>query len=605
MRRINVWVTPAHYGRERSERKAAREKSRKQTLQKDFCANRQTDRQTNFDFYLYRYIMSKDIYPPKKMASSSNATTPNSLPKKKARIFSNGSRARQRAVVFNTANFFNGDSANDEFDFSEPIAPVFNQAQDTPKVRKAHQCHESGESNQMDTDIEYFIESLDKEKNRNDIRCLSLLGLAKKVLSIEYRMHLRAHEDMPRIMTKLTDAPDDPSLALSCATLMFIHNQDKMSSDIDPVALKLMLNLINGGKNVHSTEGVEKRHKDTVLDLCTQMRDSGHAKNLNLQEITAAALATETLLSLNSKRAGDWFKEELRRLKGIDFILDTISNTAQTEDLETDDDQLNKLDRCMHLLENITFQNRSNQEYIINYNNGVLIDACLDLLTLCKREITVAVDDTKLKLFTTALSTTVRVLNNITSENETSSVIGSRTELTDLILYFINELQTFIKPEQRSDITMICVCLLINMVEFSKPLRAYLMNDSRIHDLIDTFYRRVNEAQQTEQQADLLLDSHKKEKMTEAMQDSLINQVIAKSGKHMEHSVIAACLAILFGCIIQDSPEYREQLISYLNQNSVAPLVDVLQKLHDFAHLADIMTSTGVNRVKRILKVLK
>lgn len=531
------------------------------------------------------------------------STTPsNSLPKKKARIFSNGSRAR--AVVFNATNYFNGDSANDEFDFNEPTAPVSSQTHDTPKARKAHQCHESGESNQMDTDIEYFMESLDKEKNRNDIRCLSLLGLAKKVMSIEYRMHLRAHDDMPKIMTKLTDAPDDPSLALSCATLMFIHNQDKMSSDIDPVALKLMLNLINGGKNVHSTEGVEKKHMDTVIELCTQMkmRDNGHAKNINIQEITAASLATETLLGLNSKRAGEWFKEELRQLKGIDFILDTIDETAQIEDLESNEDQLNKLDRCMHLLENITFQNKSNQEYIIKYKDGILIDACLELLSLCKRKI---LAEEELKLFTTALSTTIRVLNNVTSENETSSEVGSRFELTDLILYFINDLQPFIKPEQRSDIMMICVCLLINMVEYSKKLRSYLMENSRIHLLIDTFYKRINEAQRTEQQADQLLDSHKREKMTEAMQDSLINQVIAKSGKHMEHSVIAACLAILFGCIIQDSDEFREQLESYLHQQSMAPLVDVLQKLHDFAHLADIMTNTGVNRVKRILKVLK
>lgn len=256
----------------------------------------------------------------------------------------------------------------------------------------------------------------------------------------------------------------------------------------------------------------------------------------------------------------------------------------------------------MHLLENITFQNKSNQEYIIKYKDGILIDACLELLSLCKRKI---LAEEELKLFTTALSTTIRVLNNVTSENETSSEVGSRFELTDLILYFINDLQPFIKPEQRSDIMMICVCLLINMVEYSKKLRSYLMENSRIHLLIDTFYKRINEAQRTEQQADQLLDSHKREKMTEAMQDSLINQVIAKSGKHMEHSVIAACLAILFGCIIQDSDEFREQLESYLHQQSMAPLVDVLQKLHDFAHLADIMTNTGVNRVKRILKVLK
>lgn len=537
--------------------------------------------------------------------TANNSTNNGSLPKKKARIFSNGSNARQRAVVFNATNYLNNDSQNDEFNFTEPIAPTFNQTHETPRVRKAHQCHESGESNQVDSDIEYFIESLDKDKHTNDTRCLSLLGLAKKVMSIEYRMHLRAHDDMPRIITKLVDAPDDPSLALSCATLLFIHNQDKMSSDIDPIALKLILNLIHGRKGIcHSTEHVEKKHMDTVIELCTQMKDNGLAKNFNLKEVSAATLATETLLGLNSKRAGEWFKEELRRLKGIDFILETISTTAQTEDLETNDDQLYKLDRCMHLLENITFQNRINQEYIINYSDGLLVDSCLDLLTLCKREITVAVDDSKLKSFTTALSTTLRVLNNITSENESCSVIGSRFELTDLILYFISDLQAFLKPEQRSDISMISICLLINMVEYSRPLRNYLMNDSRIHDLIETFYKRIHDAQQTEQQADQLLDSHKKEKMTEAMQDSIINQVIAKSGKHMEHSVIAACLAILFGCIIQDNKEFREQLISYLHNNSVAPLVDVLQKLHDFAHLADIMTNTGVGRVKRVLKDL-
>lgn len=537
------------------------------------------------------------------------------LPKKKARIFSeDGSRARSRAVVFNATNYFNGDSASDEFNFSEPMAPVCTQVQEestTPRVRKAHQCHESGESNQMDTDIEYFIESLDREKNRNDIRCLSLLGLAKKVMSIEYRMHLRAHDQMPKIMTKLIDAPEDPSLALSCATLMFIHNQDKMSSDIDPVALKLMLNLIRGGDNVHKTDKVEKKHKDAVLELFNQMKENGLAKNMKPSEVTAARLATETLLGLNSKRAGEWFKEELRRLKGIDFVLDTIAEIAdRLEDLETEDEDFSKLDRCMHLLENITIQNRSNQEYTIRYKNSILIDSCLNILDLCKREITLADDDTRLKLFTTALSTTIRVLNNITSESETSSVIGDRFELTNLLLYFIHDLQPFIKPEQRSDVMMICVCLLINMVEFNRKLRDYLFDnsgspDSRLRVLTDSFYSRINDAQQTEKQADQLLDSHKREKMTEAMQDSLINQVIAKSGKHMEHSVIAACLAILFGCIIQDDPEHREKLILFLHDNSMAPLIDVLQKLHDFAHLADIMTKTGVDRVKRILRVLK
>lgn len=549
--------------------------------------------------------------------SSSTQSSPSSnqssqLPKKKARIFSssNGLRARQRAVVFNATNYFNGDSTIDEFNFSEPIAPVFNQAQDTPKARRAHQCHESGESNQMNTDIEYFIESLDRDKNSNDTRCLGLLGLAKKVMSIEYRMHLRAHDEMPKIMTKLTDAPDDPSLALSFATLMFIHNQDKMNPDIDPTALKLMLNIINSGiKNVDSIEGVEKKHKDTVLELCTQMRDNGLAKNINLHEITAAHLTTETLLSLNPKRIrGEWFKEEIRQLKGIDFILDTLVHLANDE-VDANDEILGKIDRCMHLLENITDQNRTNQEYILRYNDSDLIDACVELLKLYKMEIQTADDDLKSKKFTSALSTIMKVIDHLT-ENATRSMVGNRltklTELTDLILYFISDLQPFINLEERSDVMRLCVCVLINMVESIKELRTHLMNESKLNTLLDTFYERIAEAQQIEQQADRILD-HKQRKMTEALQNSLINQVITKSHKNMAHSIVAACIATLFGCMVQDNSDYRERLVSCLKQNSVTPLIDVLQKLLEFNQLAEpkILTSGGVDRVKRILKLFK
>lgn len=41
-------------------------------------------------------------------------------------------------------------------------------------------------------------------------------------------------------------------------------------------------------------------------------------------------LAMETLLSLTSKRAGDWFKEELRLLGGLDHIVDKGSLSSDT-----------------------------------------------------------------------------------------------------------------------------------------------------------------------------------------------------------------------------------------------------------------------------------
>lgn len=65
----------------------------------------------------------------------------------------------------------------------------------------------------------------------------------------------------------------------------------------------------------------------------------------------AGNLAMETLLGLTSKRAGDWMKEELRRIKGIDFILDTVLKCALDD---TNEGFMVKIDRCMHVLENVS-----------------------------------------------------------------------------------------------------------------------------------------------------------------------------------------------------------------------------------------------------------
>ena len=60
----------------------------------------------------------------------------------------------------------------------------------------------------------------------------------------------------------------------------------------------------------------------------------------------------ETLLGLTSKRAGDWFKVELRKMKGIDFIVDTVLRCAENY---SEEGQMVKIDRCMHVLENVSF----------------------------------------------------------------------------------------------------------------------------------------------------------------------------------------------------------------------------------------------------------
>lgn len=72
----------------------------------------------------------------------------------------------------------------------------------------------------------------------------------------------------------------------------------------------------------------------------------------------------ETLLSLTSRRAGEWFKEELRELGGLEHIVKTIrdchrhissSDIKETGWSDPLLDKLRKVDRCLRVLENVSW----------------------------------------------------------------------------------------------------------------------------------------------------------------------------------------------------------------------------------------------------------
>lgn len=68
----------------------------------------------------------------------------------------------------------------------------------------------------------------------------------------------------------------------------------------------------------------------------------------------------ETLLSLTSKRAGEWFKEELRDLGGLEHIIKTIVECCRHVDdtanawSSSSLDKIKKVVRCLRVLENVS-----------------------------------------------------------------------------------------------------------------------------------------------------------------------------------------------------------------------------------------------------------
>ncbi|KFM74017.1 Protein wings apart-like protein, partial [Stegodyphus mimosarum] len=75
-------------------------------------------------------------------------------------------------------------------------------------VKQAYQCHESGETQEFNDDIEYLLECV-QDCNGIGTRCLSVLNLAAKCMGPAFRIHLRAHGTMPKIFSALKDAPSD------------------------------------------------------------------------------------------------------------------------------------------------------------------------------------------------------------------------------------------------------------------------------------------------------------------------------------------------------------------------------------------------------------
>lgn len=106
----------------------------------------------------------------------------------------------------------------------------------------------------------------------------------------EFRMHLRAHDDMPRIISALMDAPKDANLALCTGILMFVYSQDRLTMDIDPNALSLMLQLLETRSD--ECDQVDKKHREKVKELCKAMKEKGFAKYLNLEEVTVCIFYT-------------------------------------------------------------------------------------------------------------------------------------------------------------------------------------------------------------------------------------------------------------------------------------------------------------------------
>uniref|UniRef100_A0A673LNV2 Wings apart-like protein homolog n=1 Tax=Sinocyclocheilus rhinocerous TaxID=307959 RepID=A0A673LNV2_9TELE len=522
-------------------------------------------------------------------------------------------------------------------------------------VKHFNDVVEFGENQEFTDDFEYLEAGLKSTQPLNT-RCLSVITLATRCAMPSFRMHLRARGKVAQVFKMLSDAQQHPNLALCTASLMYILSRDRLNMDLDRSCLELMIRLLELEQDDSVADQLTAKEMSRVKEKIRKLCETVHNKHLDLENITTGHLAMETLLSLTSKRAGDWFKEELRLLGGLDHIVDKVKecveNLSKEEDKESLVASLWGAERCLRVLESVSVHNPENQAYLIAYKESQLIVSSARALQHCEQMIQrysreVSSSSSALpqsshsnvgKAVEDCMRAVIGVLLNLTHDNEWGSTkTGEQDGFIQTALDCVLKVPRYLPQEQRFDIRVLGLGLLINLAEYSARNRhclvememdfSYLMETE-----VDLFLEREQAAVLAEAQTDDLISEAPKsqadqsgewketsgeiqwvasetnetnDKKEEEEEELDLNKALQHAGKHMEDSIVASYSALLLGCLCQESPMNVKTVRENLPKGDFSIMTEMLKKFLNFMNLTCSVGTTGQKSISRVIDYLE
>jgi len=390
------------------------------------------------------------------------------------------------------------------------------------------------------------------------------------------------------------------------------------------------------------------------------MKSKGHAGTLNLDKISADHLAMETLLSMTSKRAGEWFKEELRELGGLAHLARSFTDCVSyltvkeirvwTEQLT---EKLKKANRILRVIENISHENEENCNYLIEYGRTVeaqemeIVEVLQRLFKLLDEEVQLnPTNDMADKecigvVLRDTLFSVIRVHINLVHDYRNkpygSLYVGEKEGCMYRILRCIFIMPYWFCPlSKRFEALVLSLTLLINMVEHSDENRQTLMDSMAaqkdsdfcvkeeprmaVEDLVQLFVDRDNLAKMSEEKTDNILDDVEEEvqeidpredpnkKNDKPTLDETVQKLIGKAGNHMESTLVAAYVGLVIGYLIKNNEDYECRIREYLPTRDFKNIVSVLGKMLNFMKMTSIGTissNRGIKATEGIIKHLE
>uniref|UniRef100_A0A671LAQ7 Wings apart-like protein homolog n=1 Tax=Sinocyclocheilus anshuiensis TaxID=1608454 RepID=A0A671LAQ7_9TELE len=503
-------------------------------------------------------------------------------------------------------------------------------------VKHFNDVVEFGENQEFTDDFEYLETGLKSTQPLNT-RCLSIISLATRCAMPSFRMHLRARGKVAQVFKMLSDAQQHPNLALCTASLMYILSRDRLNMDLDRSCLELMIRLLELEQDDSVADQLTAKEMSRVKEKIRKLCETVHNKHLDLENITTGHLAMETLLSLTSKRAGDWFKEELRLLGGLDHIVDKVKecveNLSKEEDKESLVASLWGAERCLRVLESVTVHNPENQTYLIAHKESQLIVSSARALRHCEQMIQrysreVSSSSSALpqsshsnvgKAVEDCMRAVIGVLLNLTHDNEWGSTkTGEQDGLIQTALDSVLKVPRYLPQEQRFDIRVLGLGLLINLVEYSARNRHCLVEmEIDLSYMIETevhcFYLSVEAPKsQADQSGEWKETSGEiqwvasetndtNDKKEEEEEELDLNKALQHAGKHMEDSIVASYSALLLGCLCQESPMNVKIVRENLPKGDFSIMTEMLKKFLNFMNLTCSVGTTGQKSISRVI----
>ncbi|XP_023619480.1 wings apart-like protein homolog isoform X3 [Myotis lucifugus] len=480
-------------------------------------------------------------------------------------------------------------------------------------VKHFNDVVEFGENQEFTDDIEYLLSGLKSTQPLNT-RCLSVISLATKCAMPSFRMHLRAHGMVAMVFKTLDDSQHHQNLSLCTAALMYILSRDRLNMDLDRASLDLMIRLLELEQDASSAKLLNEKDMNKIKEKIRRLCETVHNKHLDLENITVTVHNPENQSYLIAYKDSQLIVSSAKALQHCEELIQQYNRAENSI--------------CLPVIKPLPQQNVTNHV-------GKAVEDCMRAI--------------------------IGVLLNLTNDNEWGSTkTGEQDGLIGTAMNCVLQVPKYLPQEQRFDIRVLGLGLLINLVEYSARNRHCLVNmetscsfDSSfcsgegddslriagqvhaVQALVQLFLERERAAQLAESKTDELIkdtpttqhdksgewqetsgeiqwvstektdgaeERHKKEEEEEELD---LNKALQHAGKHMEDCIVASYTALLLGCLCQESPINVTTVREYLPEGDFSIMTEMLKKFLNFMNLTCAVGTTGQKSISRVIEYLE